>query len=294
MGRHATKMLAATAISGLHKVSGEPDTRRDHVVRRCGSGSCACGPEHDEGLLQRTSDGSTASTRAAPESVYDALRSPGTALDADTRAFFEPLFGHDFSTVRVHAGQSAADSAEAISARAYTVGNDIVLRSGVTRQALAPESRLLAHELTHVVQRSGGMPLHRQLEIGPAGSPAELEADRVADHVLSGRRVRVGPSPAGIVRRQLSCPELIRPTTSRLSGESAGQPTAQSSNTHEETSAVRFGSRRFQAPLLRRGARRTGIRGAEPIPRLTSRSNHRPSAVRPVTGPRTLDSVRAR
>lgn len=206
---HPTMMLAAKETPGLRKVSGEPGIRRDRAVQRCGSGSCACGPEHDAGLLQRTEDASAAIPRAAPESVYNALRSPGTALDADTRAFFEPLFGHDFGAVRVHAGQSAADSADAISARAYAVGNDIVLRSGVPRQELAPGSRLLAHELTHVVQQSGGTSPHRQLEIGPAGGPAEQEADRIADHVLNGRRVQVGPSPAGVVRRQLNCPELI-------------------------------------------------------------------------------------
>jgi hypothetical protein len=204
-------MPTAAAISGLRKASVKPGIRRNHMVQRCGSGSCACDPEHDAGLVQRTSVVSTASMKAAPDSVHDALRSPGTALDADTRAFFEPLFDHDFSRVRVHTGQAAADSAEAISARAYTVGNDIVLRSGSTGQALAPGSRLLAHELAHVVQQAGGMPPHGQLEIGPASSPAEGEADRIADHVLNGRRVRVSPSPAGAVRRQLSCPELINP-----------------------------------------------------------------------------------
>ena len=213
MGRHATMMLAAKAISGPRKA----------------------GPEDDAGLRQRTDDGFTASPRAAPDSVYDALQSPGTALDADTRTFFEPLFGHDFSAVRIHAGQSAADSADAISARAYTVGNDIVLRSGIPQQELAPGSRLLAHELAHVVQQSGATSPHRQLEIGPAGGPAEREADRVADHVLNGRRVQVGPSPAGVVGRQLSCPELIGPGDQQAVA-GIGQPAHNAIEQHARTS----------------------------------------------------------
>ena len=68
----------------------------------------------------------------------------------------EPRFERDFSAVRVHAGAEAADSARALNARAYTVGRDIVFAEG----QFAPHSergrQLIAHELSHVVQQSGG------------------------------------------------------------------------------------------------------------------------------------------
>lgn len=80
----------------------------------------------------------------------------GTPLPPATRAFFEPRFGADFSHVRVHTGGRADNTAKAISAKAFTVGPDIVFAGG----QFAPESRegqhLLAHELTHVVQQGDG------------------------------------------------------------------------------------------------------------------------------------------
>jgi Domain of unknown function (DUF4157) len=90
---------------------------------------------------------------SAPSIVRDVLSSPGEPLDAATRAFFEPRFGHDFSRVRIHADAKAAASAREVDAFAYTGGQHVVFG----RQRYAPESgpgrRLLAHELTHVVQQ---------------------------------------------------------------------------------------------------------------------------------------------
>jgi uncharacterized membrane protein HdeD (DUF308 family) len=89
-------------------------------------------------------------------SVQEALSSSGQPLDAAARAFMEPRFGHDFTKVRVHAGAAAERSARAVSARAYTVGNDIVFGAGQFAPGTVQGRRLLAHELTHVVQQSSG------------------------------------------------------------------------------------------------------------------------------------------
>src|SRR5262245_29833311 len=62
----------------------------------------------------------------APPLVHDVLRASGAPLDADTREWIEPLFGCDFSQVRVHADQHAADSARQVGALAYTVGKHVV------------------------------------------------------------------------------------------------------------------------------------------------------------------------
>jgi len=61
-----------------------------------------------------------------PPIVHEVLRSLGQLLDTQTRVFMEPRFGHDFSKVRVHTYEKAAESARAINALAYTIGNDIV------------------------------------------------------------------------------------------------------------------------------------------------------------------------
>lgn len=79
----------------------------------------------------------------------------GVSLPKEVRSYFEPRFGHDFSAVRIHLGSEAAEAARAIQARAYTVGRDIVFGSGEFAPATREGKRLLAHELTHVVQQDG-------------------------------------------------------------------------------------------------------------------------------------------
>jgi hypothetical protein len=98
---------------------------------------------------------SAATPVAAPPIVHEGLRSPGHAPDAATRAFMEPRLGFDLSGVRVHTGRAAAESAGAISARAYTSGNDIVFGRGEYRPETTEGRKLLAHELTHVAQQRG-------------------------------------------------------------------------------------------------------------------------------------------
>jgi hypothetical protein len=90
---------------------------------------------------------------ASPRAVRDVARSTGQPLDAGTRAFMEARFGHNFSRVQVHSDTRAAESADAAKARAYTVGNDIVFGRGEYAPGTAKGRRLMAHELTHVVQQ---------------------------------------------------------------------------------------------------------------------------------------------
>ena len=106
------------------------------------------------GLQRRAT--SQAKMSSAPTIVNEVLRSPGQPLDADTKAFMEPRFGHDFSRVLVHADARAAQSAQDINARAYTVGDHIAF--GARQYAPQTEigKHLLAHELMHVIQRRKG------------------------------------------------------------------------------------------------------------------------------------------
>jgi uncharacterized protein DUF4157 len=114
----------------------------------------------------------------APPIVHEVLRSPGQPLDPETRAFMEPRLGHDFSSVRVHADAKAEESAQAVNARAYTVGQDIVFGSGEFAPGTQEGRSLLTHELVHVVQQPGASHLHRK----PTAQDIEGQKKAVKQH----------------------------------------------------------------------------------------------------------------
>ena len=138
-----------------------PTTQPDNQLQRkcsCGStatGECDSCQKEREGILQRSSSAAPPA-EYAPPIVHDVLRSPGQPLDPSTRAFFEPRLGFDLSGVRTHVGSQASESAQRVNAIAYTMGNDIVFREGAYSPNTAQGRRLLAHELTHVAQKSVG------------------------------------------------------------------------------------------------------------------------------------------
>ena len=101
----------------------------------------------------------------------------------------EPRFRHDFSRVRVHADTQAAESARAVNALAFTVGNDVVFGNGQYAPQTPAGRRLLAHELAHTIQqsRSGATPLHAgSLRLSRREDPAEREANAAAGQVSQG------------------------------------------------------------------------------------------------------------
>jgi hypothetical protein len=100
------------------------------------------------------SHGTAIAPAGMPSIVHDVVRSSGQPLDSETRAFMEPRFGYDFSQVRVHTTDRAEQSARAVNALAYTLGRDVVFGKGSYLPATSAGRRLLAHELTHVVQQS--------------------------------------------------------------------------------------------------------------------------------------------
>lgn len=102
-------------------------------------------------LQRKAEHGSAFDT--VPPIVHEVLRSPGQPLDPATRAFMELRFRHDFSQVRVHTDTLAAESVRAVNAFAYTVGRDIAFDVGEFAPATTTGRKLLAHELTHVVQQ---------------------------------------------------------------------------------------------------------------------------------------------
>jgi hypothetical protein len=112
-------------------------------------------------LIQRSATHESALPQAPPM-IQDVLNSPGQALDTATSSFMENRFGHDFSGVRIHTDPRAAQSARAIAARAYTVGNHIVFGESQFDSSNSRGRRLLSHELAHVVQQRSGS-VYRQL-----------------------------------------------------------------------------------------------------------------------------------
>ena len=125
----------------------------------------------------------------AESPVKDVVRSPGAALESDTRSEMEARLGHDFSDVRVHTDGEAAASAKAVQAQAYTVGNHVVFGEGNYQPTSDQGKRTLAHELTHVVQqRSGpvdGSPAAGGISLSHPSDRFEQEAERTADLAMA-------------------------------------------------------------------------------------------------------------
>ncbi len=138
----------------------------------CASGApCAeCAEHEDEGTIQRVPAPGGGASSAAHAAV-GALGS-GRRLDAGTRAYFEPRFGASFDDVRVHTDANADRAASAVSARAFTLGNSIAFSAGEFAPHTNDGRRLLAHELTHVLQqRSAREPLIQRELVWSSGYP---------------------------------------------------------------------------------------------------------------------------
>ena len=123
--------------------------------------------------------------------VHDVLHATGQPLNAATRAYMEPRFGHDFSKVRVHTDAEAAESASAVNAQAYTVGRDMVFGSRQYMPGTKMGDLLIAHELTHVIQQSRSSLSLQPQSISLPGDALKHEADAAAKQATCGNPVAV-------------------------------------------------------------------------------------------------------
>jgi hypothetical protein len=168
------------------------------VQRACACGgpggmSDACDGCNSKKLQALRRVASVESSAAAPPIVHQVLNSEGQPLEASARAFMESGFGYDFSRVRVYTDEKAAESARAVNALAYTLGQKIVFGAGQYTPDSAAGQRVLAHELAHVVQQTssnGADAGVNTLRVGESGSALEREADAAAERVLSGGRLQ--------------------------------------------------------------------------------------------------------
>lgn len=116
--------------------------------------------EEDEKLIQaKEMPGQTPEVSNELEGTINSLRGGGQPLSSSDRGFFEPRFCQGFSQVRIHTNDKAANVARSINARAFTLGENIVFGSGQYSPGTGKGRHLLAHELTHVVQQAGSVPL---------------------------------------------------------------------------------------------------------------------------------------
>ena len=139
---------------------------------------------------------------AGAEAAVDrAAASSGAALPAHIQRQFEGSLGADLSSVRVHTGSDSQEAAHAVGAKAYTVGNDIHFAAGKYQPDDPFGMHLLAHEVAHTVQQSGGAQRRQhKLEVSTPHDAAEHEADRAADAMVRGEAATVSGA-SGVARK---------------------------------------------------------------------------------------------
>ena len=145
---------------------------------------CAHCEEEEKQLQRKESGGNDFNSDTSTENYLSSLNGGGRSLTKDEAGFFEPHFGYDFSNVRVHNDSIANESAQSIDALAYTHGNHIVFANNPHQLNSYEGKKLMAHELTHVVQQNSGsiQPkiIQRDVDIG--------EKHELTSEVLSGNK----------------------------------------------------------------------------------------------------------
>ncbi len=209
----------------------DPATGPSHETGLAGSAPPARSPALDATALmrlQRTAGNAgvvqlLGADEDRPSPVHDVIGSGGgTPLDAGTRSTMESAFGTSFDDVRLHTDERASRSAESVGANAYTVGSDIVFRSGQFNPSTPTGQRTIAHELAHVVQQSqgpvDGTDAPGGIRVSDPADRFERAADHTADQVLSSVQTSRAPAPAaasGVTAQLEEDPAAGRPSVQR-------------------------------------------------------------------------------
>jgi hypothetical protein len=117
------------------------------------------------------------------ESAIGSARGSGASLDGTVRDRFSGPLGDGLADVRVHTDSTADALARSVSARAFVTGNDMFFAAGEYRPSTPDGDRLLAHEVTHVVQQRGAGTTG-PLTVSQPGDALERDADRTAGELL--------------------------------------------------------------------------------------------------------------
>ncbi len=141
------------------------------------------------------SDTNSAGNAGVPESVREVIQSKGQPLDGEIQRAMEDRMGDSLGDVRIHTGPKAAQACQQINARAFTVGNHVAFNSGEYDPSSPEGQHVLAHELTHVRQQTGGaVSMLPQEDLGLEIDPdprLEQEAEETAQQVMSGGELGV-------------------------------------------------------------------------------------------------------
>jgi hypothetical protein len=183
----------------------EADRVADQVMAAPLHSATSRGPVSIQRYAGQVSEG----LEAAPASVEHVLTGSGRSLEPGLRQDMEQRFGHNFSQVRLHTGSAAEQSARDVNAHAYTVGNNVVFGSGQFAPGVHEGRRLIAHELTHVVQQSSadGTRVDQKQGLSPAYAPnskTEGEADFFKKQIATGGNGRLTDSKSlnPLIQRQ--------------------------------------------------------------------------------------------
>jgi len=179
--------------------------------------------------LQRAAGNASVSRMMEDERspVKDLLASSsGQPLDRDTQALMQTRLGHDFSDVRVHADSQATQSAKAVNAHAYTVGTNVVFQSDRYAPGTDSGNKILAHELTHVVQQKAGpvdgTPAPGGISVSHPSDPFEQAAERNAEQAMASNAApaaTVAPAAASVQREGEEEEEVQTLAIQREAGE---------------------------------------------------------------------------
>ena len=157
-------------------------------------------PEEDdeeESIQAKRESGPTGGEVSAQQTTeIESIKAGGEPLRPASRNFFEQRFGHSFSNVRVHSDERAAQSARGINAQAYTTGQHIIFGAGHYSPDTQAGQKLLAHELTHVIQQGGGASrgIQRKATWVPPATPKEAinPAEQLADKKIKTPDLHLG------------------------------------------------------------------------------------------------------
>lgn len=214
----------------------------------------------DKELIQAKTTGDvTPEVTPAVSSSIQLLQGGGRPLPRSERSFFEPRFGADFSNVRVHNNTRAARSARSVNARAFTLGHNVVFGPGEYSPNALEGRKLLAHELTHVLQQNGGRTVLLAGKNSENTMPNSQELNIVSpeSHELM-RVIQQRASSAGSIQRDLALP---------LPNPNAAEPVLSDAEVRD---AIRFNARRYREDVIRLiqdvvGANTTGTMDEETV-----------------------------
>ncbi len=164
----------AEQVMRMPDVSSSKNTKIQRKCPKCQKGLAGL-QDKDKKLQRKEVYSQTPEVTPQTEANINALKGGGQPLPESTRSFYEPRFGHDLSKVRIHSDENAAEAARTVNARAFTAGRDVVFGKGEYTPQNGEGQRLLAHELVHVVQQSGGQldNLQRKPETEKGGKKKE-------------------------------------------------------------------------------------------------------------------------